>query len=285
MDWYKETLYTEVSQSFKVDRIVHREQTDLQDLVIFENKVMGRILALDGVIQTTEGDEYFYHEMMGHVPIVAHGNARRVLIVGGGDGGLLEEVLKHKSVESVVMVEIDPSVIELSKKYLPSIPKKAFDDKRAEIVIADGANHVAVTTDRFDVIMVDSTDPHGPGEVLFTSEFYGNCKRCMNPGGIMVTQNGVPFFQPDELSTTDKRLRPLYADVGFYVVPVPTYYGGFMTLGWASLEKKHRLTPLAEIARRFKAANLDTKYYNPAIHQACFALPNYMLDRMASAGT
>jgi spermidine synthase len=280
MDWYRETLYTEVSQSFKVERIVHREKTDLQDLVIFENKVMGRILALDGVIQTAEGDEFFYHEMMGHVPVMAHGTARRVLIVGGGDGGLLEEVLKHKTVERVVMVEIDPYVIELSKKYLPSIPKKAFDDKRAEIVIADGAKHVAETAERFDVIMIDSTDPHGPGEVLFTSEFYGNCKRCMNPGGIMVTQNGVPFFQPDELSTTYKRLRPIYADVGFYVVPVPTYYGGFMALSWASLDAKHRQTPPAEIERRFKAAALDTKYYNPAIHLACFALPNYMLGRM-----
>ena len=280
MDWYRETLYTEVSQSFKVERIVHREKTDLQDLVIFENKVMGRILALDGVIQTTEGDEFFYHEMMGHVPVMAHGTARRVLIVGGGDGGLLEEVLKHKTVERVVMVEIDRYVIELSKKYLPSIPKQAFDDKRAEIAIADGAKYVAETAERFDVIMVDSTDPHGPGEVLFTAEFYGNCKRCMNPGGIMVTQNGVPFFQPDELSTTYKRLRPIYADVGFYIVPVPTYYGGFMALSWASLDAKHRKTPPAEIERRFKMAALDTKYYNPAIHQACFALPNYMLARM-----
>ena len=280
MDWYKETLYPDVSQSFKVGQIIHREKTDLQDLVIFENKIMGRILALDGVIQTTEGDEFFYHEMMGHVPVIAHGNAKRVLIIGGGDGGLLEEVLKHKSVERAVMVEIDPFVINLSKNFLPSNPKNAFEDPRAEIVIADGAKFVAEAAERFDVIMVDSTDPHGPGEVLFTSEFYANCKRCKKPGGIMVTQNGVPFFQPDELSTTYRRLRPIYPDVGFYVVPVPTYYGGFMTLSWSSLDAGHRRTPVGEIERRIKAAALETKYYNPAIHQACFALPNYVTARM-----
>ena len=280
MDWYKETLYKDISQSFKVERIIHREQTELQDLVIFENKAMGRVLALDGVIQTTEGDEFFYHEMMGHVPLIAHGNARRVLIIGGGDGGLLEEVLKHKAIERVVMVEIDRYVIDLSKKYLPSIPGKAFEDPRTEIVIADGAKYVAETAERFDVIMVDSTDPMGPGEVLFTAAFYADCKRCMQPGGIMVTQNGVPFFQPDELSTTWQRLKPLFPDVSFYVVPVPSYYGGFMTLGWASLDPKHRRTAAAEIERRIGAVAIETRYYNPGVHQACFQLPNYVLARL-----
>jgi len=280
VDWYKETLYKDISQSFKVERIIHREQTELQDLVIFENKAMGRVLALDGVIQTTEGDEFFYHEMMGHVPLIAHGNARRVLIIGGGDGGLLEEVLKHKAIERVVMVEIDRYVIDLSKKYLPSIPGKAFEDPRTEIVIADGAKYVAETAERFDVIMVDSTDPMGPGEVLFTSAFYADCKRCMRPGGIMVTQNGVPFFQPDELSTTWQRLKPLFPDVSFYVVPVPSYYGGFMTLGWASLDAKHRRTAPAEVERRIAAVAIATRYYNPGVHQACFQLPNYVRARL-----
>ena len=280
MDWYRETLYTDASQTFKVARIIHRVKTELQDLVIFENKLMGRVLALDGVIQTTEGDEFFYHEMMGHVPLFAHGNARRVLIIGGGDGGLLEEVLKHRAIERVVMVEIDSSVIELSKKYLPSIPGKAFNDPRAEVVIADGAKFVAEANERFDVIMVDSTDPKGPGEVLFTSAFYADCKRCLEDAGIMVTQNGVPFLQPDELATTWKRLKPIFPDVSFYLVPVPTYYGGFMSLAWASLSAAHRATPASEIQRRVEAAGIATKYYNAAIHQACFALPNYMRARL-----
>ena len=280
MEWYQETLYKEISQSLKVERIIHREKTELQDLVIFENRVMGRVLALDGVIQTTEGDEFFYHEMMGHVPLIAHGNARRVLIIGGGDGGLLEEVLKHEAIERAVMVEIDRYVIDLSKQYLPSIPGHAFEDPRTEIVIADGAKYVAGTAERFDCIMVDSTDPMGPGEVLFTAAFYADCKRCLKPGGVMVTQNGVPFFQPEELATSWKRLKPLFPDVGFYAVPVPTYYGGFMTLGWASLEPAHRRTAPAEIERRIRSAGLATRYYNPGIHQACFQLPNYMLARL-----
>jgi spermidine synthase len=280
MDWYKETLYSEVSQSFKVARVIHREKTDFQDLVIFENKLMGRILALDGVVQLTEGDEFFYHEMMGHVPVMAHGGAKRALIIGGGDGGLLREVLRHRSIERVVMVEIDPYVIELSKKFLRAVPGRAFEDPRAEIVIADGAKYVAETAERYDVIMIDSTDPVGPGEVLFTAAFYGNCKRCMKPGGIMVTQNGVPFFQPDELANTWKRLGALFPDVSFYMVPVPTYYGSFMALAWASLEPKHRTTPLAELERRYAASGLKTRYYNPGIHQAAFQLPNYVRARL-----
>ncbi|MFI4988029.1 MAG: polyamine aminopropyltransferase [Alphaproteobacteria bacterium] len=280
MEWYKETLYKEVSQSFKVERVIHREKTEFQDLVIFENALMGRVLALDGVIQLTEGDEFFYHEMMGHVPLIAHGSAERVLIIGGGDGGLLEEVLKHKRVKRVVMVEIDRYVIDLTKKYMPAVPGNAFEDPRAEIVITDGARYVAETAERFDVIMVDSTDPMGPGEVLFTSAFYGNCKRCLKPAGIMVTQNGVPFFQPDELSTTWKRLTPIFPDAGFYVVPVPSYYGSFMTLGWASLEPRHRRLPAAEIERRAAALDSETRYYNSGIHQACFQLPNYISSRL-----
>ena len=276
MEWYQETLYPDIGQSFRMARVIHRVKTEHQDLVIFENRKMGRILALDGVIQTTEGDEFFYHEMMGHVPIFAHGRARRVLIIGGGDGGLLEEVLKHKSVERVVMVEIDPFVINLCKKYLPSIPKKAFEDKRAEIVIADGAKYVAETSERFDVIMIDSTDPIGPGEVLFRPEFYANCKRCMNPGGVLVNQNGVPYFQAEELTTTWRRLKKLFADVTFYGVPVPSYYGSFMTLGWASLDGKARATPRAAIERRVKAAKIGMRYYNADIHAGCFALPNYI---------
>jgi spermidine synthase len=280
MDWYQETLYSDVRQGFAVDRVIHREKTEHQDLVIFENARMGRVLALDGVIQTTEGDEFFYHEMMGHVPLFAHGAAERVLIIGGGDGGLLREVLKHKGVKHAVMVEIDPHVIELSRQYLPSLSAGAFDDPRAELVVADGAKYVAETKERFDAVMVDSTDPHGPGAVLFTAEFYGHCHRCQTERGILVTQNGVPFFQPEEVSTSWERLTPIFPDVSFYLVPVPTYYGGFMSLGWASRTPEHRATGTAELARRFEAAQIATRYYNAAIHQACFALPNYVRARM-----
>ncbi|MDA0342023.1 MAG: polyamine aminopropyltransferase, partial [Proteobacteria bacterium] len=179
MEWFEEALHPGLTQGLSMDRILFREKTELQDLVIFENRIFGRVLALDGVVQTTEGDEFIYHEMLSHVPILAHGAASRVLIIGGGDGGMAREVLKHPGVRTVTMVEIDPSVIELCRNHLPSISAGAFDDPRLDLVIADGAAFVEVTNDRWDVIIIDSTDPLGPGEVLFGERFYRGCKRCL----------------------------------------------------------------------------------------------------------
>lgn len=275
-EWFDETLYRHVAQRFAVSRIVFRERTEHQDLVIFENPVMGRVLALDGVIQTAEGDEFIYHEMLTHVPILAHGSARRVLIVGGGDGGMAREALKHGAVERVTMVEIDRGVVDLCATYLPSIGAAAFKDPRLDLVIADGAAFVKSCRDRFDVIIVDSTDPQGPGAVLFTQEFYADCRRCLAPGGILVTQNGVPFFQPDELRNTARRLKGLFADTAFYLAAVPTYYGGFMAFGWGCDSAAPRQAAPAELARRHAAAGIATRYYTPALHAASFALPRFV---------
>jgi spermidine synthase len=272
--WYDEILHHDYRQSLRIETILHREETAHQDLIIFENKRFGRVLALDGVIQTTEGDEYVYHEMLVHMPVLGHGAAKDVLIVGGGDGGALREVLRHKSVERAVQVEIDGSVIELCREYLPNHSAGAFDDPRADIVIADGAAFVAETDRRFDVVIIDSTDPAGPGEVLFSEAFYGNCKRCLNPGGVIVTQNGVPSLQGSEVTNSHKRLDAHFADVAFYVAPVPTYAGGFMAFGWASDDAGLRETSLDDLTNRYTAAGLDTRYYNPEIHRAAFALPN-----------
>ncbi len=273
--WFEEKLFPHVRQSFEISRIIYRERTEHQDLVIFETPTYGRVLALDDIIQVTEKDEFVYHEMMTHVPILAHGRARRVLIIGGGDGGILREALKH-DVERVTMVEIDRGVVDMCLKYMPSIPAKAFRDKRTDLVITDGAKYVAETADRFDVIIVDSTDPMGPGEVLFTEAFYKNCRRCLNAGGILVNQNGVPFMQPSEIPMTWKRRRKFFKDTGFYVAAVPSYYGGFMTLGWAALDPKSRAVSPAVLERRFHALRLKTKYYSPAIHRAAFALPRFI---------
>jgi len=274
--WYDEILYPEYRQGLRIETILHREQTAHQDLIIFENARYGRVLALDGVIQTTEGDEYVYHEMLSHVPVIGHGRATEVLIVGGGDGGALREVLRHRSVERAVMVEIDASVIEMCREYLPKHSAGAFDDKRAEIVIADGAAFAAETDMRFDVVIIDSTDPAGPGEVLFSQAFYGDCKRCLKPGGVIVTQNGVPSMQGSEVTNSYQRLGAHFADVGFYMAAVPTYVGGFMALGWASDDARLRATPLEELEARYAAAGIETRYYNPEIHRAAFALPNYV---------
>lgn len=275
---YQETLYDGYGQRFSVDRMLHEVRTEHQHLVIFENARMGRVMALDGVIQTTEADEFIYHEMLTHVPILAHGAAKRVLIIGGGDGGMLREVSKHASVEHITMVEIDGTVVDMCKEFLPNHSQGAFDDARLNLVIDDGMRFVATTTEKFDVIISDSTDPIGPGEVLFSENFYQACHRCLNEGGVLVTQNGTPFMQLDTVRNTAGRMNGLFADWHFYQAAVPTYIGGSMTFAWGSTNPALRRVDVATLAQRFAASGIQTRYYNPAIHQGAFALPQYVLQ-------
>lgn len=275
-EWYDETLYPEWRQTVRIDEILIQEKTELQDLTIFENSRLGRVLGLDGVVQTTQADEYVYHEMMVHVPLISHGHAEQVLIIGGGDGGILREVIRHKKVKKVVMVEIDGSVVDLSKKYLPTLSNGAFSDPRLELVITDGAKFVKETEERFDVIICDSTDPIGPGAVLFTQEFYGDCKNILKKDGIFVNQNGVPFLQPSEIKDTYQRRRPFFQDVGFYIAAIPSYFGGFLAMGWATDNTSYRNLTTQEIQERLQGIEGELKYYNAEIHSASFALPNFI---------
>jgi spermidine synthase len=274
--WFEETLHSGFHSRYKIERVLYEARTEHQHLIIFENAEFGRMMALDGVIQTTERDEFIYHEMLTHTPIFAHGDVRRVLIVGGGDGGMLEEVLKHQSVETAVQVEIDDTVVELSKEHLRSICGDAYEDPRTELVIADGVDYVNETSQRFDVIIVDSTDPIGPGEVLFGRRFYGGCKRCLNSGGVLVTQNGVPFLQGSELSGTMEIFRELFADVASYCASVPAYIGGYMTFGWGCDNPALQEVNSKHLSERFAAADIATNYYTPAVHKGAFALPPYI---------
>ncbi len=280
MKEFQETLYDAISQNFRIDKVYFEQKTEHQHLMVFHNAMLGRVMTLDGVVQTTEADEFIYHEMMAHVPIFAHGQARRILIIGGGDGGMLREVLRHDDVEHVTMVEIDSAVIDMAKEYLPNHSAGAFDDERAHIVIADGMDYVSKTDDRFDVIISDSTDPIGPGEVLFTDDFYAQCKRILNEGGVMATQNGVAFFQIDEVKTTSERMGQHFSDQTFYSAAVPTYYGGVMTFAWGSDKPALRAVPLDELQRRFESAGFKTRYYSPQVHVANFALPQYIVDAL-----
>ncbi|MFJ3050965.1 MULTISPECIES: polyamine aminopropyltransferase [Pseudomonas nitroreducens/multiresinivorans group] len=280
---YQETLYDGYGQRFSVDRMLHEVRTEHQHLVIFENARMGRVMALDGVIQTTEADEFIYHEMLTHVPILAHGAAKRVLIIGGGDGGMLREVSKHASVEHITMVEIDGTVVDMCKEFLPNHSQGAFDDARLNLVIDDGMRFVATTTEKFDVIISDSTDPIGPGEVLFSENFYQACHRCLNDGGVLVTQNGTPFMQLDTVRNTAGRMNGLFADWHFYQAAVPTYIGGSMTFAWGSTNPALRHVDTATLAQRFAASGIQTRYYNPAIHQGAFALPQYVLQAIGKS--
>ncbi len=273
--WSVETLHDDYRACLREATLLYDSETEHQRLRVFRNPTFGRILTLDGVIQVTEGDEFIYHEMMAHVPILSHGAARSVLIVGGGDGGMAREVLRHKAVERVVMVEIDAGVIDFSRQYLPGVCADAFDDPRLEVVIADGADFMRWQGETFDVIIVDSTDPIGPGVTLFTDTFYGHAKRRLAEGGVMVTQNGVPFLQGAELTNTLRALSALFADATCYLTQVPTYACGPMAMGWAS-DGGARATPLATLETRFAEAGFATRFYTPEVHKAAFALPIYV---------
>lgn len=273
---FAETLYDSYGQHFAIDEVYFESRTEHQHLVIFHNAKFGRVMALDGVVQTTERDEFYYHEMMAHVPLFAHGSPQRVLIIGGGDGGLLREVVKHRTVEQVTKVEIDGDVVEMAKTWLPNHSRGAFDDPRFELVIADGAEFVRNCSQQWDVILIDSTDPIGPGEVLFSNSFYRDCTRILAGGGIMVTQNGVPFMQLDEVRKSARAFAGLFADWHFYGVAVPTYIGGLMTLGWATQDPRLRAQPLEPISQRFNEAAIETRYYTPAVHCGAFALPRFV---------
>lgn len=279
--WYSETLHGGIRFSFEADKVLYEEKTEHQHLVLLENQTFGKVLMLDEVTQVTTADEFIYHEMMSHVPILAHGDAKQVLIVGGGDCGLAEEVLKHASVERLTQVEIDPAVVEFTREHFSQMNAPVFDDPRFDLVIADGVDFVATTDKRFDVVIVDSTDPIGPGAVLFTAEFYASVKRCLNPGGILVTQNGVPFLQADELTTSIAHFDKLFDDASAYVLCVPTYIGGHMSLGWATDNAALRKTPVETLTQRFEAAGFETRYYTPEVHAAAFALPRYIADAVA----
>ncbi len=272
MQLFDEGLHSGVNLALKVDKILYRDQTDLQDLMIFENKNFGRVMSLDGSVQTTEKDEFIYHEMFVHVPMLAHGNARRALIVGGGDGGAARQLMKYRDI-AVTMVDIDRTVVELSRKYMPSVSGGAFDDPRLDLVIADGCKFVKETDETWDVIIIDSTDPHGPGEVLYTQEFYSDCKSCLTPGGVIITQNGVPFVQEEELRTSYQRLGRLFQDVSFYLAAIPSYVGGIMAYGWATDDANLRKVSLSTLAARYVEAGISTDYYTPEVHKAAFALP------------
>ena len=276
--WYTETLHDGYRASIEVRRTLFDGRSGRQHLVIAESVRFGTLVMLDGVTQLTSADEYVYHEMLSHLPIHAHGGVRDVLIVGGGDGGLAEEVLKHEGVERITLVEIDPWVVGVSKRHLKDVNGGAFDDPRLELIIADGKDYAASTEARYDLIVVDSTDPRGLGEPLFQPSFYADCKRILRPGGVIVTQNGVPFFQGPELEGTMRSFAKLFADATCYLAAVPTYIGGFMAFGWGTDDTGLRRVSLDTLTARLKDSGIATRYYTPEVHLASFALPRFILE-------
>jgi spermidine synthase len=285
--WVNETLYVAWGQRFRVKRELARVRSDFQDIMIFESETHGRVMLLDGVVQITESDEFVYQEMLTHVPLLAHGAAARVLIIGAGDGGVLRHVLQHRTVARAVMVEIDGEVIRLARQFLPGIGGAAWSDPRAEVIVGDGIDYVKRAPDAaFDVIIVDSTDPIGVGEVLFSDDFYANAARVLAPGGLIVNQCGVPFMQADELRDTSARRAKFFPYVGAYVAAVPTYVGGFMALGFAAKAPGLDAVPIATIRARAEAAGIIglTQYWTPELHWSAFQLPPYIAHRLPRQG-
>jgi spermidine synthase len=281
--WVNETLYSEWGQRFLVRRELARVQSAFQDIMIFESHTHGRVMLLDGVVQITEGDEFVYQEMLTHVPLLAHGACARVLIIGAGDGGVLRRVMQHRGVQRAVMVEIDGEVIRLAREFMPAIGGDAWNDPRAEVIVGDGIDYVKRAPDTaFDAIIVDSTDPIGVGEVLFTDDFYANAARILTGGGLIVNQCGVPFMQADELRETSARRARFFPFVSAYVAAVPTYVGGFMTLGFAAKRAGLDRVPAAMLLERAAAAGIlgTTQYWTPEVHAAAFHLPPYIAKNL-----
>ena len=279
--WLNEALYPDWGQRFLVKRELARVQSDFQDIVIFESFSHGRVMVLDGVIQITEADEFVYQEMLVHVPLLAHGAAEKVLIIGAGDGGVLRRVLQHRTVKRAVMCEIDGEVVRLAKEFLPEIAGDAWNDPRAEVIVGDGIDYLKRAPEgEFDAIIVDSTDPVGVGEALFTESFYENCARVLTPRGLVVNQCGVPFMQAEELRQTSARRAKFFRHVTAYVAAVPTYVGGLMTLGWAAKDASLTSIGVEEIRARATASGIlgTTRYWTPEMHVSAFVLPPYIAE-------
>ena len=285
--WVEETFHPHWRVRLEADEVLHEVKTEHQHLVIFKNQTWGTVLMLDGVCQLTTSDEFIYHEMMAHVPLMALDKPKRVLVVGGGDGGVLREVLKHPTIEKAMLCEIDREVIDTALRYYPEIPGATFDDERTVVVIADGRKFVAETDERFDAIIVDSSEPIGPSAVLHTPEFFASCKHALKEDGILVTQNGLPFLFPEHLADTTRAFASLFERVAPYMCTQPCYFGGPFALNWGSDEDEHLDIAEKKLAKRQQKRGIATRYWTPAVHNAAFALPAYaevVVDKAVAEG-
>ena len=257
-------------QALQVDDILYDGVSPYQHVQVAVSPLFGRMLILDDAVQTTERDEYIYHEMLVHLPLLTHPAPRRVLIIGGGDGGTLEEVLKHP-IEQAIMVEIDRAVVDVSRTYLPGIAGGAFDDPRARLRITDGIAFVRETSDRFDAVLVDSTDPKGPGVALFSEEFFAMCARVLTADGILSMQSGSLLYQGGLRERVRRGLSAVFPLVTPYWAAVPAYPGTLWTFTLASRGPDPTRLDREAAARR--SAGFGLRYYSPSVHPAALALP------------
>lgn len=274
--WFTESHSQSVRTQIKLEHVLHSRQSKFQRIDVLESKDLGKVLVLDGVTMLTEKDEFIYHEMLVHVPMAVHPQVKDVLVIGAGDGGILRELTKYAEIESIQLVEVDEEVIEVSKTYLPQIAS-CFEDPRVQVEIADGLRFVRKKKDCYDLIIVDSTDPFGPGEGLFTREFYGNCYNALHEDGILVNQHESPFYPDDAKAVRNihRKTKPIFPINKLYQAHIPTYPSGHWLFGF--LAKVY--DPLEDLnEERWAARALKTRYYNLALHRGSFALPNYVFE-------
>ncbi|MFX4261524.1 polyamine aminopropyltransferase [Pelotomaculum propionicicum] len=275
--WFTEQQTKDMRISVRVKQILHREETPFQSLAVLDTDQFGRMLVLDNIIQTNIADEFVYHEMITHVALNTHADPKKVLVIGGGDGGAVREIIKHQSVEKAVHCEIDGAVIEASRRFLPEI-SCALDDHRVEIIVDDGIKHVKENKNTYDVIMVDSTDPIGPAVGLFSADFYRDIFASLKEDGIFVAQTESPFFNRDLIPGLYQDISGIFPVTRLYLAVIPTYPGGLWTFTMGS--KKY--DPLKVDISRIPP--MDTRYYSPAVHQTCLVLPPFVRELLERQG-
>ncbi len=278
--WFSENHTPNVQISIRVDKQLYSGKSDFQRIDVFESPEFGRFLTLDGYMMLTEKDEFIYHEMITHVPMAVHPNVKKVLVIGAGDGGVVRELTQYPEIETIDMVEIDPLVVEVCKKYLPKTACR-FDDPRLNVYYEDGLRFVRFKENEYDLIIVDSTDPFGPGEGLFTREFYGNCHNALKEDGILVNQHESPFY-PDDAHACQRAHKNIVGNFPIakvYQAHIPTYPSGHWLFGFAS-KKYHPLRDLDET--RWNMRGIQTKYYTTMLHKGAFYIPAYVEELLKS---
>ena len=274
--WYTEEQTDNVRLSLKVKRHLFSDQSDFQKVDVFETFEYGKLMTLDGLVMVTEKDEFVYHDMITHVAMAVNPEIKNVLIIGGGDGGTAREVLRYPQVQHVDMVEIDKMVCDVAKEFFPTISNE-LENPKLGLYYEDGVAYMKNKMNLYDLIIIDSTDPVGPGEGLFTTEFYTDCFNALTENGILINQNESPVYEQfaKEAVRANSKLRKIFPEVHVYQAQIPTYPSGYWLFGFAS-KKFHPINDIK--ADAWNQIGLKTKYYNTALHLGAFALPNYVKE-------
>lgn len=275
-------LYHEITPegfgiAIEKDKDLFSDKSDFQQVDVFSSRAFGNVLTLDGLMMVTERDEFFYHEMIVHIPMLTHNNPENILVIGGGDGGTVRELLKHKSVKHIDMVEIDSMVIEASKKFFPTVSNE-LNNPKVSVLVKDAIDFIKDKENMYDVVLIDSTDPIGPGEGLFNEGFYNNVKRALKKGGIVVPQTEGPFGQSENMRKTYKLLRKVFKNVAPYTGPMPTYPGGYWSWGFCSDDVEIPLDSNKIDKTRADEIQKTCKIYNRELHSAVFMVPNFVKE-------